>query len=266
MTVYTAPSGATVFATGSIQWSWGLDDYNAPALRLSRLSPAAQQMTRNALASFVGDRPSPPMSSLPSQWDNRDIGTVGLLGSASYANGVFRINGSGITIGGAADTFHFVYQPWSGDVEIVASVMSILTTNIVPKIGVMFRETLTRNSRQASMLVKTLNFDTEFSYRQNSNGTSVLGGTVGSLHYLKLIRVGNLFTAYKSQDGVVWTKVGSVIINMGVSGFVGLAVTSRNNQVLSLQTSQKSAFPSTSRTAAQRDPTAMRFTIGSLCP
>jgi hypothetical protein len=54
ITVYQAASGATVFATGTIQWSWGLDDFNAdptvgPALRPSRLSSAAQQMTRNVL-------------------------------------------------------------------------------------------------------------------------------------------------------------------------------------------------------------------------
>ena len=37
MTAYVAVSGAEVFATGSIQWTWGLDDYNAPNLRASRL-------------------------------------------------------------------------------------------------------------------------------------------------------------------------------------------------------------------------------------
>jgi hypothetical protein len=52
MTLYTASSGALVFATGSMQWSWGLDDYNAPALRPSRLSAAAQQITRNVLNRF----------------------------------------------------------------------------------------------------------------------------------------------------------------------------------------------------------------------
>jgi hypothetical protein len=50
MSVYTAPSGATVFAAGTIQWAWGLDDFNVPALRTSRLNPAAQQITRNVLA------------------------------------------------------------------------------------------------------------------------------------------------------------------------------------------------------------------------
>jgi hypothetical protein len=52
MAAYVAPSGAEVFATGSIQWSWGLDDFNAPRLRTSRLSPAAAQITRNVLERF----------------------------------------------------------------------------------------------------------------------------------------------------------------------------------------------------------------------
>jgi|CXWL01.1.fsa_nt_gi cellulose synthase/poly-beta-1,6-N-acetylglucosamine synthase-like glycosyltransferase len=52
VTVYNAEHGAIVFSTGSIQWSWGLDDYHAPSLRKSVLSPAAQQMTRNVLARF----------------------------------------------------------------------------------------------------------------------------------------------------------------------------------------------------------------------
>ncbi len=54
MTVYTASSGATVFATGSMQWSWGLDDYNAPLLRSSRLNADAQQMTHNVLSRLLG--------------------------------------------------------------------------------------------------------------------------------------------------------------------------------------------------------------------
>ena len=52
MAHYVAPSGAEVFATGSMQWSWGLDDFNAPRLRPSRLSPAAAQIMRNVLKRF----------------------------------------------------------------------------------------------------------------------------------------------------------------------------------------------------------------------
>ena len=54
MTIYQAASGATVFATGSIQFAWALDDFEVPSLRFTRLSPAAQQMTRNLLNRFTG--------------------------------------------------------------------------------------------------------------------------------------------------------------------------------------------------------------------
>jgi hypothetical protein len=49
MTLYQAPSGALVFATGSMYWNWGLDDYNAPGLRSARASAAAQRVMRNIL-------------------------------------------------------------------------------------------------------------------------------------------------------------------------------------------------------------------------
>jgi hypothetical protein len=55
MVTYTAASGATVFATGSIQWSWGLDDYNSSSRPPNAVvSPIAQQMTRNVLQKFAG--------------------------------------------------------------------------------------------------------------------------------------------------------------------------------------------------------------------
>ncbi len=55
MTLYQAPSGALVFAAGTIQWSWGLDDYNAPSLRTARSTLAAQKITTNVLQLLVGN-------------------------------------------------------------------------------------------------------------------------------------------------------------------------------------------------------------------
>jgi hypothetical protein len=54
-TSYQAPSGATVFASGSFQWSWGLDDFNVPSLRSSRQNPLVQHMTRNVLARMLNN-------------------------------------------------------------------------------------------------------------------------------------------------------------------------------------------------------------------
>jgi hypothetical protein len=68
MTIYTAGSGALVFATGSIQWSWGLDGYNAPAWHTPRVSEAAQRITRNVLGRMLEGRPVParPSGARPS--------------------------------------------------------------------------------------------------------------------------------------------------------------------------------------------------------
>jgi len=56
MASYQAPGGALVFATGSMFWSWGLDDYNAPRLHSRRVSTAAQQVMRNVLARMLAAR------------------------------------------------------------------------------------------------------------------------------------------------------------------------------------------------------------------
>jgi hypothetical protein len=59
-TVYTAPSGATVFSAGTVTWGWGLDSASFPigALHATPVSPAIQRMTRNLLDRFVVDAAS----------------------------------------------------------------------------------------------------------------------------------------------------------------------------------------------------------------
>lgn len=60
MTLYEVPSGARVFAAGTIQWSWGLDDYNVPQLRTDRSSQAVRQITHNVLEFLA--RTAPPVA------------------------------------------------------------------------------------------------------------------------------------------------------------------------------------------------------------
>lgn len=58
-TLYVAPSGANVFAAGTMQWSWGLDDWGAPGLRSARRHPDVDRITKNLLARFLGSAPKP---------------------------------------------------------------------------------------------------------------------------------------------------------------------------------------------------------------
>jgi hypothetical protein len=68
MTIYTAASGALVFATGSMQWNWGLDGYNAPQWHTLRTSDAAQRITRNVLERMLQTRATPRSTPGAADW------------------------------------------------------------------------------------------------------------------------------------------------------------------------------------------------------
>src|SRR5207245_1203945 len=62
---------------------------------------------------------------LPSGWLDKDVGQVGVAGTATYSNGVFTVKGAGLgTFSTSTDGIHFAYQTLSGDGTIVARVVS----------------------------------------------------------------------------------------------------------------------------------------------
>src|SRR5262249_30711614 len=81
---------------------------------------------------------------LPLPWADQDIGGPGTAGSAGYASSTstFTVLGAGTDIGGTSDQFHYVYQPLTGDGQIVARVASLQSSDAWAKAGVMLRETL----------------------------------------------------------------------------------------------------------------------------
>ena len=61
ITIYRASSGAMVFATGTIGWSYGLSDISPWGPETSLVNPAAQQITRNVLHRFIGSPRGPAL-------------------------------------------------------------------------------------------------------------------------------------------------------------------------------------------------------------
>ncbi len=173
-------------------------------------------------------------ATLPSPWIDMDIGNVGQVGSASYANGTFTVNGSGDDIWNTADAFHFAYQPLNGDGAIVARVVSVGNTAQWAKTGVMIRESLDANARNAFVLVSPNTGGVFFQYRATTGGSTVekAGAVVSAPYWVKLARAGNTFTAYRSANGTTWVQIGSTTLSMAASVYVGLAVTSTNNSAL----------------------------------
>jgi endonuclease/exonuclease/phosphatase family metal-dependent hydrolase len=177
---------------------------------------------------------------LPAGWATKDVGAVGATGSATSVNNIFTVAGSGADVWGTADEFRFVYKTFTGDGSIVTQVDALDDVNSWVKAGVMMRETLSAGSRHAFMLVsagKGLAFQRRTSTGGSSDHTA--GGSGDTPYYVKLTRSGNTFTAYKSVDASSWTKIASQSISMASTIYVGLAVSSHVDGVLSNATFDK---------------------------
>jgi regulation of enolase protein 1 (concanavalin A-like superfamily) len=170
---------------------------------------------------------------LPSVWTDGDIGSVGLAGSANYANGAFTVAGAGQgTFSTASDAFHFVYQPLSGDGTMIARVVSLQGSSAA-QAGIMIRETLNAGANHLYLFNYS---STLYLTERTATGATSTYQPLGSgtlPYWIKLARSGNVFTMYGSLDGLNWAQLGaSQTVSMAQSVYVGLAVSSRSTSSL----------------------------------
>jgi regulation of enolase protein 1 (concanavalin A-like superfamily) len=225
-TGYRSPNGTTWSAVGSLTLSLSSSTY----VGLAVTSHNPSQLATGVLSNLSTTAPSGGTpSTLPSPWTNRDIGSPAKAGSASASAGTFTVAGAGADVWATSDQFQFVYQPLQGDVEVLARVDSLQNTNVWAKAGVMIRESLNANSRHAFMLA-TPGSGWAFQSRLETGGTSYTqpGPTGTAPGWVRLVREGNLFSAYHSTNGTSWTLVATDTIAMASTVYVGLAVTSHN--------------------------------------
>lgn len=159
---------------------------------------------------------------LPAPWADTDVGGPVPAGSATYAGGVFDVNGSGADIFGTSDQFNYVYQPTTGDGTIVARVISQSTTGSSnTKAGVIWKASTAASSPYILIAVAPSGL---IKVQYNFSG-SVTGQTLAFPNvWMKLVRSGSLFSAYVSPDGVAWTPVvlAKSLPTMPVSATVGV--------------------------------------------
>ncbi|MBU6410814.1 MAG: DUF1349 domain-containing protein, partial [Verrucomicrobia bacterium] len=176
---------------------------------------------------------------LPSGWTDADIGSVGLVGSASYSNGTFTVSGSGADIWNAGDQCHYAYQSVSGDQTVIARVVSESSSVSYAKAGVMIRETLDTNSVEASVLLTPTN-GVSLQVRPTTGANSInVSGWIRNIlppQWVKLVRSGNTFTGSYSTNGSTWTQIGSTSVTMATNATAGLAVSSHDNTSLNTAT------------------------------
>lgn len=211
---------------------------------------------------------SPVSVSVGSQatgWTSQDIGSVGVAGSSTVTDSVFTVKGSGVDIWDNADSFQFQYVNFSGDGEIKARVATQQNTDQWALAGVMIRDNLNSGSRHVLAAATPIN-GLSFDWRSSENGSTnyVNGGNGAAPYWLRLTRAGNLFTAYKSTNGVTWTSMGSTTIAMNQNIYAGLAVTSHNNSTLGTATFDNVAVTSQAAGGDTTAPVISGVTSGAI--
>ncbi len=169
-------------------------------------------------------------SAMPAGWWNRDIGSTGVPGSTTVSSGTWTLRGSGANIWGSSDELQFAYQQVTGDFDISVRVSSLQNVNAWSKAGLMVRESLNANARNAFVMM-TPGGGRYFQYRTTAGGSTTrkAAGSGTAPVWFRLVRQGTSFTGYVSSNGTSWTTAGSATISMASAAYIGLADTSRDD-------------------------------------
>ncbi len=190
---------------------------------------------------------------LSNPWQQADVGGPSLSGNAAdNGQGNFTAIGSGSGVSGTADQFAFTNLTLNGNATAQAQVVSVPYTNSTAESGVMFRNDASAGSPEVSLGITPSN-TLVFSYRAVAGGTTNTLTTRGipAGDYVRIVRVGNLFTGSYSANDTTWTTVTSISLpGIGSSALGGLIQSSGTNSALGTSTFAHVLADSTPRVVA----------------
>lgn len=179
-------------------------------------------------------------------WHCEDVGYPDPRGTQMFdaTNSGWTLEGGGFDIFFKADQFHFVWQPMIGDGALSAQVKFVDPPNFMgndyAKAGIMLRATTDAGSPYyAVFLTAQHGVQVQFRIKQDDNtGEALFPDPVKGAVYLRIIRAGDLYTAYVSKDGVAWQAVDGSAVNIGMGAdlMAGLALTSHDHGNLRVAT------------------------------
>jgi len=172
-------------------------------------------------------------------WTSQDIGAVGAAGSTHISGSGITIVGSGADVWGTNDEFRFVSQPLSGDGDLRVRVRRLQNTDAKAKAGIMIRESAATNAPYAFAFATPAS-GISYEYRTTGGGRASESANVTGVaapYWLRLVRVGHTFTAYRASDNNgnpnAWSQLGAPqVIPMSNDVRIGLAVCSHNDGTL----------------------------------
>jgi hypothetical protein len=171
----------------------------------NRLDAFLVELPAQLLTGSADKGPPPP------PWSAEDIGAAGEAGSALFSNGTFTVRGAGGDIFGGADAFHYVFQPLSGNGQIIAQLGSLQNKHEDDadvqhqqweKAGIMIRESLDAAASNAFLAVSRS--QGAVFQRRHAPAGETLNAALSNISapcWIKLTRKGNVFSAFLSKDG-----------------------------------------------------------------
>lgn len=172
-----------------------------------------------------------------------NLGALNPVGTnVACAANTIQITGGGLDVGGTADQLRFVYTTVTGDFDARVRVTSLVGVadhlETTAKALLLARENgADANAGSVSAYVTPVtpgdNSSASLVRAVAAGATAALGTAAAPAGlpngWLRIRRVGNFFTTFRSADGVTWTPFGNTTLAYGPSMAVGLGVTSHRN-------------------------------------
>ncbi len=229
-------SSIAVPATGSAStWS----TLKSPSLALTAGTHVLRiafdsQSAANTAGSYNYFSLVPVTTAINHTFTSADIGLPRVAGSTVIvaAPSAYNLASAGADFSGAADNGRFLYTPVTGNFDISVRVASLSNTQAWAKAGLMVRNSVKANSRNVFALVTPGANGYHLQSRASTGGTTTMSAGTHAVAYpnswIRLKRVGNLFTAYYSTNGTSWTQYSSTTVVLNSTVYVGLALSSGN--------------------------------------
>lgn len=138
----------------------------------------------------------------------------------------------------SSDQIYFQFQALSGDFDATVQIASFSGGSASADAALMFRESLDATSPTVAVSARNPVGGNKYTtiLRATKSGIVEKWPTANEIQgvrvpnaWLRLVRKGDLFTAYSGTDGVNWTLLGDLKTQMPCFGFLGLATSSGTN-------------------------------------
>lgn len=195
-------------------------------------------------ADYAGN-PVPPttLTNRVTDWFAGDVGGPALLGQHYTCDlSEFEVVGGGADIWGASDQFYLISRPVTGNFDARVRVTGLTGSNAITKAVLVARESTNGNDRAYHISVNPTppgRNQIELGLRSTLGGATASWGAVQTNAnipnvWMRITRVGQTFTGYRSVDGATWIPMGTntLAVAMPATMAIGIGVTAHDNSLL----------------------------------